>query len=421
MRSLPLLLAAALAATAGAQTTWTVPTNVPTLQAAIDAAQPGDTITMVSMFTDSAGSVVLSKALALVDCRLAYPDNSFGLRVTGITGGARLELRNVTIANSGDGFANTSLSSEALRIDLPASATGDLVFDQVQVRGSIGSGLPDSRAALLVLSLGGATLTARGCTFRGRDSTPLSYQNCGEVGPAGGTGAVLAAPGRYLFEDCAFTGGRGGTGFANAMTMVAGAHGGAGLRTAGNAVLVHCTVTDGDGGDALFCNPPPFFRPPNPCAMAAAPGASILPADLFGVTWVQGGVGTVTGCANPPPPPPVLPLGRAVDVLPAAATFTTGQPIVLQVAWQPGDLAVALGAGGPFLRVDLPGVIGPLWMQQVVFNQTVGPPGPSGLVTPPLPNVPAGLGVPVDFVVQVAHVRATYLELGAPRVITLRQ
>jgi len=406
---------------AGAQTTWTVPTSAPTLQAAIDAAQPGDTITMVSTFTDSAGNVVLSKALALVACRLSYPDNAFGLRITGITGGARLELRNVSIANAGDGFANTSHGSEALRIDLPANATGDLVLDQVQARGSIGAWTPDSRAALRVLSLGGATLTARRCTFTGRNGGPLSYQNCGEVGPPGGTGAVLAAPGRYLFEDSAFTGGRGGTGFANVMNMVAAANGGAGLVAAGDAVLVHCTVTDGDGGDALFCNSPPAFPPPNPCAMAAMPGTSVLPADLFEVTWQTGGVGNVTGCANPPPPPPVLPLGRTVDVLPAASTFTTGQPIVMQVAWLPGDLAVALGAGGPLFRVSLPGAVGPFWMQHVLFSQALGSPGPNGYVTPQLPNVPAGIGIPVDFVVQVLHVRATQFEFGAPRVITLAQ
>src|SRR5262245_18720440 len=135
----------------------------------------------------------------------------------------------------------------------------------------------------------------------------------------------------------------------------------------------------------------------------------------------MGHTGDVVGCGNPPPPPPVLPLGGAIDLLPAASTFTTGQPIVVQAAWLTGDLAVGLLAGAPLGRSSFPGVVGSLWMQQVVFCQVVGPPGPNGYVTPPLPNVPAGLGVPVDFVAQVVHVHATFFQLGAPRVITLRQ
>ena len=99
-----------------AQTTWTVPTNAPTLQAAIDQAQPGDTITTLANYID-AGNVVLGKAVTLLGCRVHCGDNQFGLRINGIAGGSRIELRNCTIVNIGDGFFGNGLTPiEALSI-----------------------------------------------------------------------------------------------------------------------------------------------------------------------------------------------------------------------------------------------------------------------------------------------------------------
>lgn len=403
-----------------AQTTWTVPTNAPTLQAAIDQAQPGDTITTLANYID-AGNVVLGKAVTLLGCRVHCGDNQFGLRINGIAGGSRIELRNCTIVNIGDGFFGNGLTPiEALSINLPPTAAGSIVFDNVHAFGGVAKSGPTDSAALHVRALGSATLVARNCTFTGRDGAPLFYQSSGEFGPPGGHACVIDGGATGVFQDCVFVGGLGGMGTASSMQLLAGSQGGAGILASSNTALVRCSVTDGEGGAATAVVPP-LFPPPNPCAMAAAGGASQLPADCFDVTWQPARIGAVFGCGLQPPIPPAQTVGPTDDVILGAATYTTGQQIVIQVAARANDFAVWLGAGLQLGRAAVPGIVNPLWAQQIELVVLLGPPNAGGLITPTLPTVPAGLGLPIDFVVQTLHATTSgQFELGGPRIVTLR-
>lgn len=395
-----------------AQQTWTVPTHAPNLQAAIAAAAPGDTITMSAGYTEY-GSTTLDRAVTLADCRMDYGYGGPALRIVDLAGGRRIELRNVQIHHVVDGFAGPI--PDALQIHLPATATGLVVLDDVRCFGGFGLS-----AGLRVTSLGSAALAARACTFTGRSGGPLIYHGSGEQGPRGGVGAEVAASGSYVFENCTFLGGKGGFGYANQMTMVAGAPGGPGILAFGNGALVDCTITDGDGGDALAGNPPPEHPPADPCALAALPGLSLMPRDLHQVTWQRGCVGTVTQCSQQPQRPPLAIGVRATDLVPSAATFTTGQVVTVQVLWHPGDVLVGLIAGDSLQRSQVAWILGPGWIDPIVYGAILTPPTAGNLSIHALLQVPVGLTGPIDFVTQLIHARDTEVELGAPRIVTLR-
>jgi hypothetical protein len=418
----------ALLAPLGAQTTWVVPTSAPTVQAAVQAAAPGDVVTMAPGHYDTFGQIVINKALTLRSCRIGNPvslpgTGPFGnlITVTGIAGGSRILLQDIQLYHPGGDGLNMGSSGIGVVVQFSAASSGQIILDRVSY---VPGGITYPKSGLVVNALAAVRLVARNCGFTG-SSGYYYLLGQSERGPAGGCGAILGSAGRYWFEDCSFQGGRGGDAYWDSMNWLPAQNGAAGLQLApvpANAqldvALVRCNVIEGCGGDSRGTA---AFPPPSPCAVAAPPGHSDLArCDLYGVTYQAGIPGFVSGCTNTYPTPPPQILGAPMDLDVTPSECSAGQQFTMRVAAQPGDLS-GLYLGFPMRRSLLPGAVGPLWMDAVAFGTVVPPPDASGWSTYTLPPVPAGLPSAIDICVQPVHVGPGFsVGFGAPRMITAR-
>jgi hypothetical protein len=417
----------ALLAPLGAQTTWVVPTNAPTVQAAVQAAAPGDVVTMAPGHVDSTGHVVISKAITLRDCIFGggFTPIIFGdiITVNGIAGGNRILLQRIQLNHRWDSNLNIANSASGIVVAFPSGSAGQLVMDQVTYQCDFPT-FPKS--GLMVNALAGVRLVARNCQFYGSSGDmPLLSQ--GEVGFTPGSGVVIGSAGRYLFENCTMLGGRGGDAYWNAMSWLRAKDGAPGLAFAANmpasavveVALVNCDIFEGRGGNSGGYGTQ--FPPPSPCDIAAQPGNSNLGiCSVYGVTRHPGVPGGVAGCSNTYPTPAAQTLGAAIDLQVTPSECSAGQQFSMQVAVQPSTLT-GLYMGFPLRRSVLPGVVGPLWMDAVAFGTVVPPPNANGWSTYMLPPVPAGLPSAIDICVQPVHIGANYtVVFGNPRMITAR-
>ena len=417
MKSSAALFASAiiLGQAAHAQTTWTVPTSAPTVRAAVQLASPGDTITMLPNATDLVGDVVIDKAVTLESCRISFPDNAFGIRITGMIGGDRITLRNVSVTPSGSGFFQHIPEAQGVHIDVPAQAHGIIVLDSVTARGAK---MVPGNQGLLVARLGSVGFLARNCSFSGA-SGDIPFLSSGETGPPGGSGVALQSPGLYLFENCTFEGGRGGNAWWDTFSWFRASAGGPAITASmGTIALVDCDLVEGDGGNAGGATSSP---PPNPCAFAAQPGQSSLPTDLYGVSLQPGRPGSVQGCATSYPTPPLRHLGAATDLIVPVSSLRVNTPITIHsMSLGPAQGFTGLLAGFPLRRSVLPGVSGSLWIDQIVWTGLLPPPDPTGWCTFALPPVPAVIGTPIELRLQPVHVANNLvIVLGSPRSITV--
>src|SRR5688572_11647178 len=177
------------------------------IQAAVDAAQPGDLI-LVRTGT-YAGFVVDGKGLSIV----------------------------------ADAGALVQVAGAVVIQNLPASGFVLLSGLKVAVPGSAAFSPPGLE---LLDDAGFARLSD--CEFRGAQgaSNASNFSNCSLVGP-GSNGVEIAGSARVLFQDCALIGGTGGTAFKKCK----GGTGGDGLFTQTSAVALYdCTIRGGTGGRA---------------------------------------------------------------------------------------------------------------------------------------------------------------------------
>ena len=202
-----LFLATASAASGGVIQVGSLSGGYDEIQAAVDAAQPGDLI-LVRTGT-YAGFVVDGKRLSIV----------------------------------ADAGAIVQVAGSVVIQNLPASGFVLLSGLNVAVPGSAASSPPG-----LELLGNAGFVRLSDCEFRGAQgaSNASNVSNCSLVGP-GSNGVEIAGSARVLFQDCALIGGIGGTAFKKCK----GGPGGDGLVTQTSPVALYdCTIRGGTGGRA---------------------------------------------------------------------------------------------------------------------------------------------------------------------------
>jgi hypothetical protein len=411
------IAAAVIAQTLGAQTTWVVPTQAPSLQAAVNLASPGDVVTTAPGFVDTTANITINKALTLRDCTISIPwipdglNSSYGVIVTGISGGDTIRLLRLNIADESLSATRWGARSVGVSIALPTGASGRLSLEAVVVRAGMGR---QAGTALSIASTGSTKLYVRNSQFFG-SSGDASFIYWGESGTTGGDAAVVNGG---FFEDCLFSGGAGGPGLwgsypSGAYNYKYGQRGGRAIVAGPNATFIGCTATEGNGGSS--------FGPPGgtgPCNLAGQPGVSSWPGDSYGVAYNPGRAGSVSGCA-PPATPPTVSLGPVIDLQVATPYIYQGQSGILQCASLDPSLGISfLMLGIPLQRVVFPFAISPIWTNNVLWFSAIPAPNVSGWATVLLPAVPVGLNISLDFLVQVAHAPVgAQVSFGTPRML----
>ncbi|HKB14589.1 MAG TPA: hypothetical protein VKF62_00910, partial [Planctomycetota bacterium] len=307
------------------------------IQGAVDAASPGDVISVgTSFFT---GSICVTKPLVFAG--IGPPGAT---TVTGLSP-----------------FPSSSTTPTGV-FHIAANVSGVVAFHNLVLVGVSDNTTPPAVVRGIYSAAPGATLLLEGCDVRGAD-----YNGAGDGGP--GASGIEGVWSRLYVRDCAVSGG-------DAEASIFGGPGGEGgdailaAPGAGEVVLAGTTLTGGDGGTTTG------YSSPIGCILGApGPGGSAIVAPNV---WSWGSSGTgglgglqrdcnlqVVGSASPgaghaSPAPADLTLGASAP-LGGSASFTLSNPGGLLAA-------IAVSTTGFSSPVPLPG-FGPYFLgpSPVVF------------------------------------------------------
>jgi hypothetical protein len=426
-RSSPALV---LAVVAGghvlAQQTIRVPQDQPTIEAAFAAAVDGDRVLLTQAgYTVGFAGLTLAKSLivetaGVARATISYPDASSSgtayqptwpaLTITGFGSGGRIVLRNVTFDGGFSIWAQSQPRAAVIDVQL-ANAAGELVLEGVEAIGELRH-RDDACPGLRVAAGAGVRVLLRNSRFEGAGGqSPLLGTN--ELEYDGSAGAIVDVQGPFVAEACRFVGGAGGRASWGAFgPFPTGRDGGAALDLdAPLGSLQQCELVEGIPGAAF---PNSAVNPPNPCTMFGASGASTFATEVYDCerTFVLPGCGqqAQTVLLNP---------GRA-DVLPIPPA-PVGVPFAITVRPLPPSAGLSFWIFGSGLdSLPVPGVLGPLRVDDAFVAGVVPPAGPFGWSTIAFPAPPAALPFLPSFAVQPLHLdNAGTLQLGAVATFTV--
>ncbi|MCB9834331.1 MAG: hypothetical protein H6807_17845 [Planctomycetes bacterium] len=229
-----------------AQSTLNVPSgSYPTIQSALNAAMPGDTVMVAAGVYAEKNLDFNGKAIRLV--------------------GAGAAICAIDAGTTGRAFVFDNGETAAARVEGFAIRNGRAPVGAAGTVGTPNGGAGGHGGAVLISN---ASPTFVSCLFgmnqagRGGDAFDVALGSPGATGGAGGHGGAVAVDGGSpLFDDCIFdsnAAGRGGDGkgrgFATAMGQPGhgdggpGGHGGAVAVVNGSAMLLGCTFQNNGGG-----------------------------------------------------------------------------------------------------------------------------------------------------------------------------
>lgn len=386
------------------------PLAYPTLQAALNAALPGDRILLaVSVFTDR---IVVQKSVTIEP--LGSGRQSIALvpgfpasgefRIDALTPGIPLTIRRID-------FGLLEMSGAPRGIRTAGAVPGEIRFDQVQVQYSGGSGYSIWGGGSMV-DLDTTVVWMRETTMTAYDM--YSNNGCIDLDGTYGTNGLVVRADTLHLEDCTLRASSANHLFYHCCfgstpncigQWATGGNGGAALRaTTRNSTLVRCALSDGNGGTV---EAGPWLVP----AAGGAAGLSVLGGqtgtlDPFAVSWEQGLPGHIGNALA----------GRgAITVWGPAAPLSIGGPVTpgtyLDVTLATPGLSVFLVG---FAWGQTPSAGGTYWVDPVlVFAHGGG----GTTQTYALPNAPGLRGLPI--VLQAVQV-FPMLRLGNPSGVAIR-
>lgn len=380
-----------------------------TLQAALNAAMPGDRILLAApVFSDA---ILVNKSVTIEPLGpgrqqiMLMPTGSGGpsgiLTIQALSPGIPLTFRRLDIVQSEFGSAPVGLRTAG-------TVPGEIRFDDVDVQrnytstNTLWGGGSMVNLATTVVWLRETSMTALDV---------MTNNGCIDLDGTSGTNCLVVAADTLRMEDCVLR-----ASSANHLSYhccfgsppncygqyATGGYGGTALlATTRNSILVRCSLSDGNGGTVA---PGPWLVPVNP----GAAGNSVLGGqtgvlDPFALTWEHGLPGHVGGAfasrgatvALGPGAPlsitgPVTPgtwFGVEIDA-PGASAFLLGivwgeTPTVLGTYWvQPFDVLLHGGGGTTqtYVVPNIPWLVGlPIVTQAVRLFPVIELTNPSGV------------------------------------------
>ena len=361
------------------------PGAYPSLQAALNAAMPGDRILLAtSVF---AGPVDVQKSVTIESLGAGRQTISlfsgFGdFRITALSPGIPLTFRRIN-------FALNEMAGGVMGMRTVGSVPGEIRFDQVDVRRSAGS---------MSTVWGGGSLVDIDTTVVWLRETTMTVfdmmgnNGCIDLDGTWGTDCLVVTADTLRMEDCdlrassanhlAYACCFGMAPNCSGQFATGGRGGSALLANTRNSILVRCSLSDGNGGTV---QPGPWL-----VSVSAGPaGTSVLGGqtgivDSFAVTWEAGLPGQI---------------GAALTTRGATTALGPGAPLTITGPASPGTF---IG-----IQIDTPGVsafllglawgetptaLGPYWVApfEVLLH-----PGFGAVQTLPVPNLPFLIGLPV--------------------------
>lgn len=402
--ALALVLLVLLTAPALAQSDRRVPSQYPTFEAAVAAAQSGDRIVL-----ESSVSILVAATPLTIDKGLTVCSGTPGTRM------GLLSQRQIVFSAPGElvEFVDVSLNFDYSSLFSCVPQLGLVIWAQsVFFRNVRVSMELVAESRFVAATLTASRVWLQECVFVGWSQDahfPPCHDSCYET--LGRAALVVNAP-DLLMEDCTCRGGDGdfftrfGTPCAALITTPGG--GGPALTSSSErSVFVRCTFQDGHAPWFTPQFPPDAGWPPPP--LPNFPGVSRFSADggsvvAYDVTWIQGLPGQVA--PMPRPPGPTVELDSRITPLAALPDARLGGMAGFSLDAFPHAVVVVL--------VDT------RWRAPVVFGDLVVDPGTVAFVPGSLPwqvgvivpNLPALVGA--ELVAQSVFVDASGLHVGNP-------